>query len=88
MTDATGIEFSTTVIAFPKPQYSLEYENGTKNKKMISSLKVNAVNMFTLHFNQTLIEQEDFGTYYLHITNALGNTTVLVNVIPESKYLI
>lgn len=83
VTDATGIEFSTTVIAFPKPQYSLEYENGTKNKKMISSLKVNAVNMFTLHFNQTLIEQEDFGTYYLHITNALGNTTVLVNVIPE-----
>lgn len=46
----------------------------------------NAVNNFTIHYNQTVVEQDDFGTYHLFVSNAFGETTVFFNVLPQSKY--
>lgn len=85
VTDTTGIDFSTTVIAFPEPQYSLEYTNGTRNTQMMNRLSRNAVNNFTVQFTQTVVNQSDYGTYNLIFRNLLGNVTVHVNVLPQSK---
>lgn len=86
VTDQSGIEFSTTVIAYPEPWYNLNNENGTTNIKMQYTLTRNAVNNFTINFNQTVVGQNDYGSYYLRIFNTFGETIVIVNVIPQSKY--
>lgn len=85
VTDTTGIDFSTTVIAFPEPQYSLEYTNGTRNTQMMSILFRNAVNNFTVQFSQTVVNESDYGTYNLRFRNLLGEAIVYVNVIPQSE---
>lgn len=85
ITEVTGIEFSTIVIAYPEPYYILKNENGTANKRMMNSITRNAINNFTIHFNQTIVEQSDYGSYYLELSNLLGTTTVLINVLPQSK---
>lgn len=85
VTDTTGIDFSTTVIAFPEPQYVLEDKNGTRNTQMTNTLYRNAVNNFTVGFNQTVVNQSDYGTYNLKISNLFGEAIVQVNVLPQSK---
>lgn len=85
VTDATGIEFSVIVVAYPKPQYELQFENGTKNSQMTGSITSNSVNNFTIQFNQTAVEQSDYGTYRLRVNNSFGYTTLFLNVIPQSK---
>ena len=86
--ETSGIEFSTTVIAYPRPQYVLKYENGTTNSKLTGTLITNGVNNYTFNFNQTLVKNCDFGTYHLQISNQLGQTIVYVNIIPQSKLLL
>lgn len=84
VTDILGIEFSTTVFAYPEPRYELRYDNGTINNRMVGSITRNAVNNYTIHFNQTVVKQEDFGTYHLLVSNMFGETTVFFNVLPQS----
>ena len=86
MTDDSGIEFSYTVIAYPEPKYELKYENGTRNNQIMSSLKRNFVNNFTIQFNQKDVRETDYGTYHLQLNNSFGGTTVFVKVIPKSKF--
>lgn len=83
VTDQSGIEFSTTVIGYPEPWYALKNENGTTNIKMKDTFTRNAVNNFTIFFNQTTVDQNDYGTYNLTINNTFGETIVIVNVIPQ-----
>lgn len=81
----TGIEFSSTVIAYPEPLFELQYENRTRNTQVMNYINKNSVNNFTVHFKQTVINQNIFGLYYLRISNAFGESTVFVNVIEKSK---
>lgn len=85
VTDSTGIEFFATIIAYPQPVYKLKNPDGTNNIKMTKKLTVNAVNNFTICFNQTNIQQDDFGTYQLLLNNSFGNETVFVNILPQRK---
>ena len=85
ITDTSGIRFSSIIIAFPLPQYVLEYEDGTKTKGMTDTLTWNSVNNFTIHFNKTDAKPRDYGIYYLRINNVFGNTLIYVNVFPQSK---
>lgn len=85
VTDTTGIDFSTTVIAYPEPEYFLEYTNGTRNTQMMDRLFRNAVNNFTVQFTQTVVNKSDYGTYNLVFRNLLGEVMVHVNVLPQRK---
>lgn len=87
VTDTTGIEFSVTVIAHPEPQYELEFENRTTINRFANRIALNAVNNFTIHFNQTIVEQSDYGVYRLRVYNSFGETYTFVNVIPQSKFI-
>lgn len=64
----------------------LEYENGIESDQMMKSINRNAVNNFTIHISQAVVNQSDFGIYYLKVWNLFGELTVIVNVIPQSKY--
>lgn len=64
----------------------MKNENGTTNIKMKDTFTMNAVNNFTIHFNQTIVDNNDYGSYNLTIYNTFGKTIVIVNVIPQSKY--
>lgn len=86
VTDTTGIEFSATVIAHPEPRFELRYDNGTINNRMMGTLHRNAVNNFTIYFNQTVVEPNDYRTYHLIVSNSFGETAVFVNVLPQSEY--
>lgn len=86
VTCTTGIEFSTTIIAYPEPQYELQYENGTRNDQMITTITENKVNNFTVRIRQHVVEKSSFGVYYLRASNMFGERTVIVNVIKQSKY--
>ena len=88
ITDTSGITFSSIIIAFPLPQYVLEYEDGTKTKGMTDTLTWNSVNIFTIHFNKSDAKPSDYGLYYLRINNVFGNTLVYVNVFPQSKKML
>nr|XP_034316845.1 hemicentin-2-like [Crassostrea gigas] len=85
VTFTTGIEFSTTIIAYPKPLYELEYKNGTRNNQMMNNITRNAENNFTIYFKQTVVDQSSFGLYYLRTSNIFGESTVLVIVIEQRK---
>lgn len=85
ITDFSGIAFSTNVLGYPEPNFVLEYENGTQNDKMMGSITRRSINNFTVHYNQTFVEQSDYGTYHLKLSNPFGSRTVYVNVIPQSK---
>nr|XP_022289450.1 hemicentin-1-like isoform X2 [Crassostrea virginica] len=85
VSDDTGIVFSTTVIAYPKPLYALLYENGAKTHDILDRIVVNAINNFTIHFEKTVFEQADYGFYRLYINNTFGETIIYVNVIPQRK---
>lgn len=86
VTDTTGINFSTIVIAHPEPSIELEYENGTVPDQMMKSIIRNAVNNFTIRISQAVVNQSDFGVYHLKVRNLFGETIVIVNVIPQSEY--
>lgn len=86
VTCTTGIEFSTTIIAYPEPLYELQYENGTRNNHMITTITENEVNNFTVQIRQHVVEKSSFGVYYLRASNMFGERTVIVNVIKQSKY--
>lgn len=64
----------------------LEYENGTETDQMMKSINRNAVNNFTIHISQAVVNQSDFGVYYLKVWNSFGELTVIVNVIAQSEY--
>nr|XP_022302484.1 uncharacterized protein LOC111110319 isoform X2 [Crassostrea virginica] len=83
ITDTSGIRFSSIIIAFPLPQYVLEYEDGTKTKGMTDTLTWNSVNNFTIHFNKSDAKPRDYGLYYHRINNVFGNTLIYVNVFPQ-----
>lgn len=88
VSDTTGVAFSITVIAYPEPLYELRYDNGTRNTRMDASICRSAVNNFTIHFKQTVVEQDDYGIYHLLVSNAFGESIVILNVLPQSKYCI
>uniref|UniRef100_A0A8W8LD40 Ig-like domain-containing protein n=1 Tax=Magallana gigas TaxID=29159 RepID=A0A8W8LD40_MAGGI len=81
----TGIKFSTIIIAYPEPQYELQYENGTRNDQMITTITENKVNNFTVRIRQHAVEKSCFGVYYLRASNMFGEKTVTVNVIKQRK---
>ena len=83
--DGVSLAFSTKIIAFPKPRYALMFGNGMKLNGIGDSMAVNSVNNFTLYFYKTTVNQIKYGTYYLHINNSFGETTVNVNVLPQSE---
>lgn len=87
-TFTTGIEFSTTILAYPEPLYELEYENGTRNNQMMNNITRNAVNNFTVYFRQPIVDKRSFGLYYLILRNLFGESTVIVNVIEQSRCLV
>ncbi|XP_052691725.1 hemicentin-1-like [Crassostrea angulata] len=84
-TCTTGIEFSTTIIAYPEPFYELQYENGTRNDQMITTIIENKVNNFTVRIRQDVVEKSSFGVYFLRARNMFGETTVIVNVINQRR---
>lgn len=53
---------------------------------MTNKTIINGTNTFTIHLSQAIVNQSDFGVYHLIITNAFGNITVFVNVVPQSEY--
>lgn len=85
VTCTTGIEFSSTIIAYPKPVFEMQYETGITTTQMMIYITRNAVNNFTVRFRQTVIEQSSFGLYYLRMSNIFGESTVIVHVIEQSK---
>ncbi|XP_056011993.1 titin-like isoform X2 [Ostrea edulis] len=85
ITDTIGIEFSTTLIAYPQPRHTLYYENKTVSEKMTSRLSRNAVNNFTITYNKTSVQQNDYGVYLLEITNSFGISDIYINIIPQRK---
>ena len=85
VSDGVSLAFSTKIIAFPKPRYALMFENGMKINGIGDSMAVNSVNNFTLYFYKTTVNQINYGTFYLHINNTFGATTVYVNVLPQSE---
>lgn len=85
VTDTTGIDFSTIIIAYPEPVIELEYENGTVPDQMMRSIFSNAVNNFTIRIRQAYVNQSDFGVYHLKVRNLFGEITMIVNVIPQRK---
>lgn len=87
VTDTTGLNFSVIVIAYPEPQYELNHNNGTINNQMMYTFTRNAVNSFTINFNQKTVNECDRGTYHLKIWNLYGETTIIVNIFKQSKYL-
>lgn len=86
VTCTTGIEFSTTIIAYPEPLFELQYENGIMNDHMIITITENEVNNFTVQIRQDVVKKSSFGVYYLRASNMFGEKTVIVNVIQQSKY--
>nr|XP_034300633.1 B-cell receptor CD22 [Crassostrea gigas] len=78
-----GIEFSSTIIAYPEPLYELEYKNGKRNNQIMNNITRNAVNNFTVYFRQPFVDQRSFGLYYLILRNLFGESTVIVNVIEQ-----
>lgn len=87
VTFTTGIEFATTIIAYPEPLYELEYKNGKRNYQMMNNITRNAVNNFTVYFRQPVVDQRSLGLYYLKLHNLFGESTVIVNVIEKSRCL-
>lgn len=53
---------------------------------MMNSILRNAVNNFTIHISQAVVNHSDFGVYHLKVLNLFGEITMIVNVILQSKY--
>uniref|UniRef100_A0A8W8NKS0 Uncharacterized protein n=1 Tax=Magallana gigas TaxID=29159 RepID=A0A8W8NKS0_MAGGI len=85
VTGNTGLNFSIMVIAYPEPQYELEYENGTRNDEFIESITKHAVNYYTINFHHKTLRECDYGTYHLMIRNSYGLSTVKVNIFKQRK---
>ncbi|XP_062603323.1 uncharacterized protein LOC134265101 [Saccostrea cucullata] len=83
--DEIGIEFSTTIIAYPEPQYVLKYINGTTNTNMARFIFRNAINNFTISYTKKTVLQSDFGIYVLEIMNSFGISRIFIEVIPRWK---
>ena len=83
--DDTDLAFSTTIIAYPKPQYVLLAEDGIISHGIEHHMTVNSMNNFTIRMNKTDVNQHDYGTYHLYINNTFGETIVQIFVIPQSK---
>lgn len=52
---------------------------------MRSTITKNDINNFTVRIIQDVVEKNIFGVYYLRASNVFGETTVIVNVIEQSK---
>lgn len=85
VTDTAVLNFSVIVIAFPEPQYELNYINGTRNTHMMHTITRNTINNFSINFNQKTVNECDRGTYHLKIWNLYGETTIIVNIFKQSK---
>lgn len=53
---------------------------------MMQSILRNAVNKFTIHISQAVVNKSDFGVYRIKVKNLFGEITVIVNVIAQSEY--
>lgn len=80
-----GFALSTTVIAYPKPHYVLLDEDGKIKNGIVHKMTVNAMNIFTIQLTKTTLEQDDYGTFVIFINNTFGETSIYVNLIPQSK---
>lgn len=81
------MERNVTVIAYPEPQYELNYNNGTINNQMMYTITRNAVNSFTINLNQKTVNECDCGTCHFKIWNLYGDTTLIVNIFKQSREL-
>lgn len=87
VSDGISLAFSTKIIAYPKPRFTLMFENRTELNGIEDRLAVNAANHFTLYLYKTTIDQIDYGTYYLHINNTFGEAIVYVYILqPGENY--
>lgn len=82
---AKEIHFSTTIIAYPQPQYVLQQEDGTRNIPMTNSIQQNAKNNFTIHFTKTAAKPCDLGTYYLRVSNTFGEITIIISIFQQGE---
>uniref|UniRef100_K1QLL3 Uncharacterized protein n=1 Tax=Magallana gigas TaxID=29159 RepID=K1QLL3_MAGGI len=85
VTDTAVLNCSVIVIAFPEPQYELNYINGTRNTHMMHTITRNTINNFSINFNQKSVNECDRGTYHLKIWNLYGETTIIVNIFKQRK---
>uniref|UniRef100_A0A8W8NFL9 Hemicentin-1 n=1 Tax=Magallana gigas TaxID=29159 RepID=A0A8W8NFL9_MAGGI len=85
VTDTAVLNFSVIVIAFPEPQYELNYINGTSDTQMMHTITRNTMNNFSINFNQKTVNKCDCGTYHLKIWNLYGETTIIVNIFIQRK---
>ncbi|XP_078334109.1 neural cell adhesion molecule 1-A-like isoform X2 [Crassostrea virginica] len=85
VSDGISLAFSTKIIAYPKPRFTLMFENRTELNGIEDRLAVNAANHFTLYLYKTTIDQIDYGTYYLHINNTFGEAIVYVYILQPEK---
>ena len=73
------------MIAYPEPQYNLKYKNGTLNNEMKVNLHKNAMNNFTIFFEQQFIREIASVTYSLEFGNFLGSSTILVHILKQGR---
>lgn len=52
---------------------------------MITTITENGVTNFTVQIRQDAVEKSSFGVYYLRANNIFGETTVILNVVKQSK---
>lgn len=60
-------------------------EDGKIKNGTVHNMTVNAVNIFTIYLATTTLQQGDYGTFVIFINNTFGETSIYVNVIPQSK---
>lgn len=87
VSDGISLAFSVKIISYPKPLFTLLFENRTEINGLEDRLAMNAANHFTLYIYKTTIDQIDYGTYYLHINNTFGEAIVDVYILqPGENY--
>lgn len=82
--DDTGFAFSTTIIAYPKPDYVLMTDDGTISNGIEHNMTVNAVNNYTIYITKTSVKPGEYGKFVIYVNNAFGETSISVNLVPQS----
>nr|XP_022287398.1 basement membrane-specific heparan sulfate proteoglycan core protein-like isoform X2 [Crassostrea virginica] len=83
--DDTGFAFSTTIIAYPKPDYVLMTDDGTISNGIEHNMTVNAVNNYTIYITKTSVKPGEYGKFVIYVNNAFGETSISVNLVPQKK---
>nr|XP_022303134.1 titin-like isoform X2 [Crassostrea virginica] len=79
------VEWSTIVIAYPEPRFTVKYINGTNNSRISMSLSKNSLNNFTIHCEQQVDQGNHLGTFYLEVSNILGSSEILLHIVKQGK---